>query len=44
MDGEKPTGYSIPISGKGLWSTIYGYIALEPDGKNCKRDNFLSTW
>ncbi len=23
--------YIIPISGKGLWSTIYGYIALEPD-------------
>ncbi len=31
-DGGQPTGYSIPISGKGLWSTIYGYIALEPDG------------
>ncbi len=23
--------YIIPISGKGLWSTIYGYFALEPD-------------
>jgi Na+-transporting NADH:ubiquinone oxidoreductase subunit C len=23
--------YIIPISGKGLWSTIYGYLALEPD-------------
>jgi Na+-transporting NADH:ubiquinone oxidoreductase subunit C len=21
----------IPVSGKGLWSTIYGYMALEPD-------------
>lgn len=23
--------YAIPISGKGLWSTIYGYLAIEPD-------------
>jgi len=29
-DGEIKT-YIIPISGKGLWSTIYGYIALEND-------------
>lgn len=29
-------GYSIPISGKGLWSTIYGYLAIEPDGKTVK--------
>lgn len=26
------TGYAIPISGKGLWSTLYGYLAVEPDG------------
>ncbi len=25
-------GYAIPISGKGLWSTVYGYLAIEPDG------------
>lgn len=25
-------GYSIPVSGKGLWSTIYGYLAVGPDG------------
>jgi Na+-transporting NADH:ubiquinone oxidoreductase subunit C len=29
-DGEIKT-YIIPISGKGLWSTIYGYLALEND-------------
>jgi len=40
MDGTRPTGYSIPISGKGLWSTIYGYIALEPDGKTVKGITF----
>jgi len=35
-----PTGYSLPISGKGLWSTIYGYIAMEPDGETVKGINF----
>lgn len=39
-DGAQPTGYSIPISGKGLWSTIYGYIALEPDGITVKGITF----
>jgi Na+-transporting NADH:ubiquinone oxidoreductase subunit C len=29
-DGEV-TKYAFPISGKGLWSTIYGYLALERD-------------
>jgi len=37
---NKPTGYSIPISGKGLWSTVYGYIALQPDGNTVKGINF----
>jgi Na+-transporting NADH:ubiquinone oxidoreductase subunit NqrC len=23
--------YAFPVSGKGLWSTIYGYMALEKD-------------
>lgn len=38
--GSVPTGYSLPISGKGLWSTIYGYIAMEPDGETVKGINF----
>jgi len=25
------TAYCIPIYGKGLWSSLYGYLALEPD-------------
>jgi len=33
-------GYSIPISGKGLWSTLFGYIALESDGKTVKGITF----
>lgn len=30
---NQTAGYAIPISGKGLWSTIYGYLALENDCK-----------
>ncbi|MCH7762124.1 MAG: NADH:ubiquinone reductase (Na(+)-transporting) subunit C [Candidatus Marinimicrobia bacterium] len=33
-------GYAIPISGKGLWSTLYGYIALESDGITVKGITF----
>lgn len=32
--------YIIPISGKGLWSTIYGYIALAPDCETVKGISF----
>ena len=38
-DGEI-LAYIIPISGKGLWSTIYGYLAVEPDGKTVKGITF----
>ena len=31
MDNDKVQGIALPIAGKGLWSTIYGYIALNPD-------------
>ena len=30
-DGGEVTKYALPISGKGLWSTIYGYLALDKD-------------
>lgn len=30
VDGDI-AGIALPVAGKGLWSTIYGYIALEPD-------------
>ena len=30
-DNGQILAYIIPISGKGLWSTIYGYLALEKD-------------
>lgn len=31
MNNEKIEGIALPIAGKGLWSTIFGYIALNPD-------------
>ena len=30
-DGDEISKYAFPISGKGLWSTIYGYLALDKD-------------
>lgn len=35
-----PVAYAFPISGKGLWSTLYGYLALEPDGNTVKGITF----
>ena len=35
-------GYAIPISGKGLWSTLYGYFAVEPDGITAKGITFYA--
>lgn len=31
IENGEVTKYAFPISGKGLWSTIYGYLALERD-------------
>lgn len=31
-DGDKKTDLTVlPIEGKGLWSTLYGFVALQPD-------------
>jgi len=35
-------GYAIPISGKGLWSTLFGYFAVESDGMTAKGITFYS--
>lgn len=32
-EGQQVISYAFPIIGKGLWSTLYGYLALEPDAK-----------
>ena len=38
--GDDVGGYAIPIAGKGLWSTLYGYFAIEPDGRTVKGITF----
>ena len=37
---RSPEAYIFPISGKGLWSTLYGYIALEGDLNTIKGITF----
>lgn len=32
QEEDKVIAYALPVYGKGLWSTIYGYLALEADG------------
>lgn len=34
--GDEVTGLVLPIEGMGLWSTLYGYLALEADGRTVK--------
>lgn len=31
VEDDRVTKYAFPVSGKGLWSTIYGYVALDGD-------------
>jgi Na+-transporting NADH:ubiquinone oxidoreductase subunit C len=38
--GDDIKSYVIPISGKGLWSTLYGYLAVEPDGATIRGITF----
>jgi Na+-transporting NADH:ubiquinone oxidoreductase subunit C len=38
--GDDIKSFVIPISGKGLWSTLYGYLAVEPDGATVKGITF----
>jgi Na+-transporting NADH:ubiquinone oxidoreductase subunit C len=42
VDNSAVTGYGIPISGAGLWSTLYGYIAIESDGETVMGITFYS--
>lgn len=39
-DAGKIAAYAFHISGKGLWATIYGYLALKPDGSTIKGITF----
>ena len=40
MDGDKVNLLILPIEGKGLWSTMYGYIALDKDTTSVKGITF----
>lgn len=33
---DEVAAYILPVEGKGLWSTLYGYIALEPNATDIK--------
>jgi Na+-transporting NADH:ubiquinone oxidoreductase subunit C len=35
-------GIVLPIEGQGLWSTLYGYLALEPDTRTVKGITYFS--
>lgn len=39
-EGDKILAYAFPIVGKGLWSTLYGYLSLEPDAKTVRGITF----
>jgi len=39
-DGDRFSALAIPVSGKGLWSTLYGYFALESDLNTVKGITF----
>ncbi|MDJ0763310.1 MAG: Na(+)-translocating NADH-quinone reductase subunit C [Myxococcota bacterium] len=36
VDGETVEGLVLPIVGRGLWSTMYGYLALDADTKTVR--------
>ncbi len=36
MEGQELIAYCFPIVGKGLWSTLYGYLALDSDAKSIR--------
>jgi Na+-transporting NADH:ubiquinone oxidoreductase subunit C len=40
MNGESVEMYIFPVYGKGLWSTMYGFLAMEPNLKTVKGIGF----
>lgn len=39
-ENGKVVSYILPFYGQGLWSTLYGYLAISPDGKKVIGINF----
>jgi Na+-transporting NADH:ubiquinone oxidoreductase subunit C len=42
MDGNRVDQVILPVYGKGLWSTMLGYLAVAPDGNTIKGLRFYS--
>ncbi|MFA5088615.1 MAG: NADH:ubiquinone reductase (Na(+)-transporting) subunit C [Candidatus Omnitrophota bacterium] len=40
QEGNDVAAYCFPVEGKGLWSTLYGYLAIEPDGMTIRGITF----
>ena len=41
MDGDQVASIILPIEGYGLWSTLYGYLALEADARTIRGITFF---
>lgn len=41
-DGDEETGLVLPIEGSGLWSTLYGFLALDSDARTVRGITFYS--
>ncbi len=41
MDGDEVASIILPIEGYGLWSTLYGYLALEADARTIRGITFF---
>lgn len=39
-EGEGIKSIILPVSGYGLWSTLYGFLSLDPDGQTVQSINF----
>ena len=39
-EGEQIKSIILPVSGYGLWSTLYGFLSLDPDGQTVQSINF----
>jgi Na+-transporting NADH:ubiquinone oxidoreductase subunit C len=39
-DGGNMKSIILPVSGYGLWSTLYGFLSLDPDGQTVQSINF----
>ena len=40
-DGDTVEQYILPVRGAGLWSTLYGYLSVEPDGNTIRGLRFF---